>query len=75
MLMQQHFAELLHLPEANFNRQKGNNAIHGVVVVAVVVATAPCRWVATITEFKPKLNNLPNTEKEFLHLLELKQKR
>jgi hypothetical protein len=27
------------------------------VVVAIVVVTACCRWVATSTEFKPELNN------------------
>jgi hypothetical protein len=35
-------------------------------VVAIVVATARCTWVATTTEYKPELNNLPLTEKRFL---------
>jgi hypothetical protein len=37
-----------------------------VVVVAVVVATHVQRAVATTTEYKPELNNLPLTEKRFL---------
>ena len=40
--------------------------VAGEVVVVIVVATARCTWVATITEFKPELNNLPLTEKRFL---------
>jgi hypothetical protein len=38
-------------------------------VVAVAVATARCRWVATITEFKPELNNLPFIERRLLHMV------
>jgi hypothetical protein len=57
MLMQNHFAQLQHLPEANFSRQRNNNAIRG-----DVVATARCRWVAHSAEFKHKLNNLPLSE-------------
>jgi hypothetical protein len=52
MLMQQHFAQLLHLSELNFSRQRDNNAIRG-VVVAIVVATARYTWVATSTESNP----------------------
>ncbi len=36
------------------------------VVVAIVVATARCTWVALSAEFKHELNNLPLTEKRFL---------
>jgi hypothetical protein len=57
MLMKQHFAQLLHPPEPNFSCHRDNIAIRGVVVVAIVVATARCALVATITEFKPELNN------------------
>jgi hypothetical protein len=35
----------------------------GDVVVAIVVATTRYIRVATSTEFKPELNNLPTTEK------------
>jgi hypothetical protein len=35
------------------------------VVVAIVVATARCTWVATSTEFKPELNNLPQQKENF----------
>jgi hypothetical protein len=31
LLMQQHFAQLLHLPEANFSYQKDNNAFYRIV--------------------------------------------
>jgi hypothetical protein len=40
--------------------------VAGEVAAAVAAATERCRWVATSTEFKPKLNNLPLTEKRFL---------
>jgi len=59
------FAQLLHLPEANFSCQRDNNAFVGEVVVAIVAATTRCTSVATSTEFKPELNNLPLTEKRF----------
>ena len=65
MLMQQHFAQLLHLSEVNFSYHRDNNAFRG-VVVAIVVATERCTWVATSTEFKHELNNLPLIEKRFL---------
>jgi hypothetical protein len=66
MLMQQHFAQLLHLSEVNFSYQRDNNAIPGDVVVAIVAATARCTRVALSAEFKHELNNLPLTEKRFL---------
>jgi hypothetical protein len=46
MLMQQHFAQLLHLPEI----QKLQYLPSAGVVVAVVVATARCTLVATTIE-------------------------
>jgi len=70
LLMQQHFAQLLHLSESNFNRQKDNIAICG-----VVVAIARCRWVATITEFKTRIKHLTLIERRLLHLtLEISSK-
>ena len=48
------FAQLLHLPEVNFYLpQRMRCFCVGVVVVAVVVATARCRWVAPSTESNP----------------------
>jgi len=40
----------------------------GEVVVAIVVATARCTRVATITEFKPELNNSPFTKRQLFPL-------
>jgi hypothetical protein len=53
LLMQQHFAQLLHLPEAKtLAAKKTTMPFVGEVVAAVAVATARCVWVATSTESK-----------------------
>ena len=38
--------------------------VAGEVVVAIVVATARCTWVATSTEFKPELTTYPSLKSE-----------
>jgi len=38
----------------------------GEVVVAIVVATVRCAWVANFYRIKPELSNLPTTEKRFV---------
>jgi hypothetical protein len=48
----------------NFNVADEAMRVAGEVVV-IVVATARCTWVATTTEFKHELNNLPLTENRF----------
>ena len=56
LLMQQHFAQLLHLPEANFSCQRQHCLLLG-----VVVATARCTWVATSIRIKSESKQLdPN---------------
>jgi len=65
MLMQQHFVQLLHLLKMQNICCQRQHCFCG-VVVTVVVATARCTWIATSTEFKHELNNLPLTETRFL---------
>jgi len=54
MLMQQHFAQLLHLPEVNFSCQRDNNAIRELLLLQLLLQLIAAQWVATITEFKPE---------------------
>ena len=63
MLMQQHFTQLLHLSEAKTLVDKETTVPIVGEVVDVVVAIARCPRVATTTEFKPELNNLPFIER------------
>ena len=66
MLMQQHFAQTVASIRSKLLAAKETTLPFVGVVVAIVVATACCTWVATSTEFKHELNNLPLTEKRFL---------
>jgi hypothetical protein len=62
MLMQQHLHNCC-INQKQTLAVRDNNASPGDVAVAIAAATTRCAWVATSTEVKPELNNLPLTEK------------